>query len=50
MLVEELNQLGEVGERAGQPVDLVDHDDVDLPSPYIIQQFLKGRAIQGGAR
>jgi hypothetical protein len=47
MLVEEFHQLGEVGERAGQPVDLVDHNDVDLPVSYIIQQFLKGRAIQG---
>ncbi len=30
--VEQLDDLGEVGQRAGQPVDLVDHDDVDAPS------------------
>jgi hypothetical protein len=30
MLVEQLDQLGEVGERPGEPVDLVDHDDIDL--------------------
>ena len=29
MGVEQLDQLGEVSERAGQPVDLVDDDDVD---------------------
>ena len=29
MGVEEFNDLGEVGERAGQPVDLVDNDGVD---------------------
>ena len=29
--VEDLDDLGEVGQRAGQPVDLVDDDDVDLP-------------------
>jgi hypothetical protein len=29
VLVEKLNQLGEIGERVGQPVDLVDDDDVD---------------------
>ncbi len=40
MLVEEFHQLGEVGERAGQPVDLVDDNDVDLPGPYVIQKFL----------
>ena len=30
MGVEQLDQLGEVGQRPGQPVDLVDNDDVDL--------------------
>ena len=30
MLVEEFNELGEVGQRTRQPIDLVDHDDVDL--------------------
>ena len=29
MPVEHLDDLGEVGERASQPVDLVDHHDVD---------------------
>ena len=29
MGIEQLDQLGEVGQRAGQAIDLVDHDDVD---------------------
>ena len=41
MLVEELNQLGEVGERSGQPVDLVDDDDVDPSRANGIQQLLE---------
>ena len=32
-LVEGLDQLGEVEQRAGQPVDLVDDDDVDAAVP-----------------
>ena len=50
MLVEQLDQLGEIGERAGQPVDLVDHHDVDLAGPDIGQQALQGRAVEGGTR
>jgi hypothetical protein len=46
MLVEEVHQLGEVGQRSGQPVDLVDDNDVDLPAADIIEQFLKGWAVE----
>jgi hypothetical protein len=35
MLVEQLDQLGEVGQRAGEPIDLVHHHDGDLSSPDI---------------
>ena len=42
MLVEDLHELGEVGERARQAVDLVDDDDVDLPRPNLLQQRLAG--------
>ena len=45
MLVEELNELGEVGERAGQPVDLVDDDDVDPSRPNGMQQVLESRPL-----
>ncbi len=45
MLVEQFDQLGEVGQRAGQAVDLVDHDDVDLAGPHVCQEPLQRRAI-----
>src|ERR1700693_4972442 len=48
MLVKQLYQLGKIGERAGQPVDLVDHDDVDLAATDMVQQLLEGWAVKGG--
>src|SRR3984957_15742800 len=42
MRIEEFDQLGEVGERAGQPVDLVDDDHIDPVSANIVQQPLEG--------
>ena len=48
--VEQLDQLGEIGQRAGEPVDLVDHHDVDLAGPDIGQELLQGRAVERGAR
>ena len=47
--VEHLDQLGEVGQRAGQAVDLVDHDHVDLAGLDILQQLLEGRAVEVAA-
>ena len=41
MLVEHLDQLGEVGERAGQPIDLIDDDDVDPSCLNIGEQLLQ---------
>jgi len=35
--IEQLDELGEVGQRAGQAVDLVNHDDIDL-SPFHVSQ------------
>ena len=49
MLVEQLDELGEVGKRAGEPVDLVDDDDVDPVGPDLVQQALQGRAIERSA-
>ena len=47
MLVEQFDQLGEVGERAGQPVDLVDHDDVDLAGPDVGRRLCRaGRSSE----
>ena len=42
MLVEHLDQFGEVGERAGQPIDLIDDDHVDPPRLHIGEQPLQG--------
>ena len=49
MGVEQLDQLGEVGERAGQPVDLVDDDHVDPVSANIVQQPLEGWPLHRAA-
>ncbi len=48
MLVEQLHQLREIRQRPCQPIDLVDHDDIDLAAADIAQQPLQGRAVQGG--
>ena len=49
MRIEQFDQLGEVGQRPRQTVDLVDDDDVDLPGANIIQQLLKVGAVGGPA-
>ena len=45
MLIEKLDELGKIGERTGQTIDLVDDDDVDLAGADIVQQTLEGRAV-----
>ena len=47
--VEQLDQLGEVGERAGEPVDLVDHHHIDAPGADGIEQELQGGPVEGAA-
>jgi hypothetical protein len=49
MLVEQLDQLGEVGQRSGQPVDLVDYYNVYFAGPDLGEQFLQGGPVEGGA-
>jgi hypothetical protein len=44
--IEGFDQLGEVGERSGQPVDLVDNDDIDPAVVDVLQELLKGRAVK----
>src|SRR5215211_5200659 len=46
--LEQLDQLGEIGERARQPVDLVHHHEVDPAGPNIAQQGLERRPFQRG--
>jgi hypothetical protein len=50
MCVDELDQLGEVGERSGEAVHLVDDDDVDPTSFHVLESFLRRRAIDRVAR
>ena len=45
-MVEELDQPGKIGERAGQPVDLVDDDDVDPAGSDIVKQALQRGAFE----
>ena len=47
--LEQLDQLGKIRQRAGQPVDLVNQHDVDLARANIGQQPLQGRPFQRGA-
>ena len=44
MGVERLDQLGEVGERSGQPIDLIDDEDVD-PSGQCNRKDVKLRGF-----
>jgi hypothetical protein len=48
MFIKQLNQLGEIGEGAGEAVDLIDHNDGDLAGPDIDQEFLQGRTFERG--
>ena len=48
--IEHLDDLGEVGEAAGQPVDLVDDDDVDLAGLDIGEQPLEAGPLHVAAR
>ena len=47
--VEDLDDPGKIGKGAGQPVDLVDDDDVNAPGFAVGEQALQGRALQGAA-
>ena len=49
VLVEDLDDPGEVDERAGQPVDLVDDDHVDAAALDIAQQPLQRRPFHRAA-
>src|SRR6202020_2677528 len=41
MGIERLDQLGEVGERAGQAIDLIDDDHVDPSRLHVDEQLLE---------
>jgi len=46
MLVEKFDQLGEIGERPGEPVDLVNYDDVNFTGADLGEKLLQGRAVK----
>ena len=50
MLVEQLDQFGEVRERAGQPINLIDDDHIDPPRLHIVEKLLQGRTVHRPAR
>ena len=46
MGIEDVDDLGEIGKRPGQPVDLVDNDDLNFPGLDVLQTRLRaGRSI-----
>ena len=47
--IEQLDQLGEIGERAGQAVDLVHHHDIDAAGLHCGKQRLQGGPVERGA-
>jgi hypothetical protein len=48
--VEDFDHLGEIRERAGQAVDLIDHHDIDESPPDIFQKALQGGTLHRAAR
>ena len=49
MGIEQLDELGEISKRAGQPIDLVNQHNVDRACPDIRQELLQSGAIERGA-
>ena len=50
MGVEDIDDLGEIGERPGQAVDLVNDNDLNLASLDIGEEPLQRRPLHGAAR
>src|SRR5215218_8530954 len=48
--IEELDQLGKVGERSGEAIHLVDDDHVDAAGPDLAEQPLQRRSLHRSAR
>jgi hypothetical protein len=47
--IKQLHELGEVGERPGQAIDLVDDYNVDPALPYVGEQLLQAGTVQAAA-
>jgi hypothetical protein len=50
MLVEQLDEFCKVRQRAGQAVDLVDHDHIDLARAHVVEKPLQSRPVGVAAR
>jgi hypothetical protein len=50
MVVERLDQLGEVGKRVRQAINLVDNDHIHPALPHLGEQKLQGWTLERGAR
>src|SRR5947207_3466839 len=48
MGIKQLDELGEISERTGQPVDLVHQHNVDLARAHLGQELLQRRAVERG--
>jgi hypothetical protein len=48
--IEHINDLGEIGKGAGQAIDLIDDDDIDLTLLDVAQELLQGGPLHGTAR
>src|SRR5690348_6331064 len=46
MLVKQFDEFGKIGQRAGQPVDLIDDNNIDLAGSDFREQFLQSRALE----
>jgi hypothetical protein len=49
MGIQHINNLGEIGERPGEAVDLIDNDDLNLAGLDVLQKPLEGRPLHGPA-
>ena len=45
VLIEQLHQLGEVGQGSCEAVDLINDDDIDLAGSNVLKEPLQGRAV-----
>jgi hypothetical protein len=45
MGIEQFDQLGKVGQRSRQTIDLIDDNDIDLAILDLGQKLLEGRAV-----
>jgi hypothetical protein len=46
MQVKQFDEFGKIGKRAGQPVDFVDDNNIDLADSDFYKQLLQGRALE----